>query len=196
MIRHLQIQDDDIRFGFRIENKTNLEIGEVFAPILGGMLGLGDRAEDRRATELVVPTAAEAQSARIFENFANHSWLGVLGPEQFYSYPDKLAMPWIDFHQPKGDFGVYFGAHDPVARYKVVHLEMSPGVAGPRPGGNWPRAEELRGLATGVKLALVHMPYTKKGTVPGEGTVPFFVWEASPVVLRVHRGGWRDAAAI
>jgi len=182
----IDLAGDEIRFGFRIENRTGCEIGEVFAPILGGMLGLGDRPEDRKATELVVPASAEFQSAKIFRNFTNHSWLGVLGPEQFYSYPDKLSMPWIELHQPAANVGVYFGAHDPVARFKVMHLEMFPGIAGARREGNWPRPEELQGLPEGVKLSLVHIPYERARTT----------WEASPVVLRFHPGGSREAAAI
>ena len=176
----IDLVGDELRFGFTIRNASKLEIGEVYYPILGGTLGLGDTTAARRQTELVLPGALDLRKANIFHTFANMSWLGILGPEQFYSYPDQLSMPWMQFHHPALNRSVYFGAHDPVARYKVVHLEMSPGVSGPRAEGNWPRPEELNGAPAGVKFCLVQFPYQPAGQN----------FEATPVVLRCHDGDW------
>lgn len=120
----------------------------------------------------------------MFHTFTNMSWLGVHGPEQFYSYPDTLSMPWAELGHAGLNRSLYFGAHDPVLRYKVLHLEMVPGIAPSRAGGNWPRMEELRGAPAGVKMCFVHMPYQPAGQ-------PF---EASPIVLRFHHGDWREGA--
>jgi len=180
----LALVEAELRFTFKIRNRSRLEIGEVFYPILGGLLGLGDTPEARRATELLLPEPTALRTERIFQSFANMSWLGIFGPEQFYSYPDKLAMPWLVLTQPALRRGVYLGAHDPVARYKVIHLEMSPGVAPARGDGNWPRPEELAGAPAGVKACFVHLPYQPAGRD----------FEAAPVVLRFHEGDWRDAA--
>ena len=182
----IRLAGEEVRFEFKIENRTGHEIGEVFAPIVGGTLGLGDRPEDRKQTLLVLPSGTGVQSSAIFQTFVNHSWLGVIGPEQFYAYPDTLVMPWMELTQPRLKRGVYFGAHDSVARYKVLHLEMLPGTAGNRAGGNWPRKDEVGNLPAGVKLALVHMPYQPAGAT----------FEASPVVLRFHDGDWSTAARI
>ena len=182
----IELAGADIRFGFSIHNKSKLEIGEVYYPILGGTLGLGDTPEARRQTELVLPGSLDIRTAKIFHTFASMSWLGILGPEQFYSYPDSLSMPWMQLHNPALNRSVYFGAHDPVARYKVIHLEMSPGVAGARAEGNWPRPEELNGAPAGVKFCFVQFPYQ-----PAAQT-----FEATPVVLRCDDGDWRAAARL
>ncbi|GMU24446.1 MAG: hypothetical protein AMXMBFR13_45200 [Phycisphaerae bacterium] len=182
----IQLIDKEVRFTFRISNRTPLEIGEVYYPILGGSLGLGSTPETRKKTELVVPGTSADRRVAIYQTFSNFSWLGVIGPEQYYSYPDGLCMPWVALHHRDLGRILYFGAHDPVARYKVVHLEMLPGIAGPRPDGNWPREEELEGLPAGVKICFVQMPYQPAGED--------FV--ATPVVLRVLEGDVKQAARI
>ena len=176
----------DIQFNFKIRNRSKLEIGEVYYPILGGSLGLGDTTEVRKSTELVLPGSANLRKASIYRTFASMSPFGVLDPEQYYTYPDNLSMPWLELDQPALKRGVYFGAHDPIARYKVVHLEMSPGLAGARPDGNWPSSAELQGAPAGVRMCFVHFPYQ-----PARQD-----FDAAPVVLRVHDGDWREGAKI
>jgi len=182
----LELDGPDLRFGLEIRNASRLEGGEVFYPILGGALGLGGTAEARRQTQFVVPETPGVRSAGIFHTFVNMSWLGVFGPEQFYSYPDKLSMPWLALSAPERNRSVYFGAHDPVSRYKVIHLEMSPGIAPGRADGNWPRPEELEGAPAGVKFCFVHFPYQ-----PARQN-----FEAAPVVLRFHDGDWQASARV
>ncbi|MHC4798155.1 MAG: DUF6259 domain-containing protein, partial [Planctomycetota bacterium] len=182
----IQLVAEDVRFTFKIKNDTQLEIGEVYYPILGGSLGFGEALETRKKTELVIPKSRNIVKASIYHTFENFSWLGVLGPEQYYTYPNGMSMPWMELYQPQLNRSVYFGAHDPVARYKIIHLEMSPGIAGARPDGNWPRPEELKGLPAGVKMCFVHFPYQP----PGQD------FEATPVVLRFHDGDWHKAAKI
>jgi hypothetical protein len=182
----LELAGDDLRFNFKIQNASKLEIGEVYYPILGGTLGLGSTAEARRQTQLVLPDALTVTSANIFQTFANMAWLGIFGPEQSYPYPNRLSMPWAELRQPALDRSVYFGAHDPAARHKVLHLEMCPGVAPGRADGNWPRTEELRGIPAGVKFCFVHIAYQ-----PAKRD-----FEATPVVLCFHDGDWHQGARI
>jgi len=182
----LELAGEDLCFHFKIRNGSKFEIGEVYYPILGGALGLGDTAEARRQTQLILPDALAVSTANIFHTFGNMSWLGIFGPEQHYPYPNRLSMPWIELRQPALDRSVYFGAHDPVARYKVVHLELFPGVAPGRADGNWPRPDELQGVAAGVKFCFVHIAYQ-----PAKRD-----FEATPVVLRFHDGDWRQGARI
>jgi hypothetical protein len=190
VVMRIALEEDRIAFGLEVDNRTDLEIGELFYPMLGGTVGLvpnsSDYFVDSRQTVMVVPGRAGAQSALVFQNFANQSWLGILGPEQHYGYPDQLCMPWVDFYQKDIDRGLYIGAVDPVVRYKVIHVEMFPGSSGPRAGGNWPTAEEAGELPTGLRVSLVHMPYSP----------PHTRFEAAPVVVAAHGGDWREAARL
>ncbi len=178
--------DDRIEFGLRVANRTKYEIGELFYPVLGGMVGLVSnepgRYQDPKATELVVPTTAGPTTARIFHTFVNQSAFGAIGPEQHYGYPDQAAMPWMTLQHGRLGRAMYLGAHDPVFRYKVMHVDMLPGVAGARAEGNWPRPDEARGMPVGVRMSFVHMPYE-----PAWRT-----FEATPVVLRCYDGDWRE----
>ncbi|MCC6731038.1 MAG: hypothetical protein IT208_17065 [Chthonomonadales bacterium] len=177
---------EEVRFDLIVRNRSRLPVGEVWYPLIGGMRGLGARARDWERTVLYLPTGAGLASARPFHTFQNMSWLGVIGAEQYYAYPDSLSMPWIDLQAPRLRRGVWFAALDRASRLKVAHLEMSPGLASARPGGNWPRPEELRGLPAGVRACWVHMPYKPAGRD----------FSASTVVLRFHSGGWREAARL
>lgn len=180
----IQLIDEDIRFRFLIKNASELEIGEVYYPILGGSLGLGEGTDVRKKTQLVLPGTADILKASIYRTFTNAYWLGVIGAQQFYSYPDGLSMPWMALDHYALDRGVYFGAHDPVVRFKVIHLEMLPGTAPSRAEGSWPRPDELQGQPAGVKMCFVHFPYQP----PGRD------FEASPVTLRFLDGDWREGA--
>ncbi len=181
----IALKGEDIVFSLRIDNRTALEIGEVYYPILGGMQGLGRMTSDLKDTVMALPVGAGLQSARPFHTFQNMSPFGTLYPEQYHRYPDVLSMPWLDLYSPRLNRGVYFGVHDPVARNKILHLQLLPGAASQRADGNWPRPEELKGAPSGVRLCLVQIPYEK----PGQA------FEAAPVVLRFHEGDWHAAAA-
>lgn len=186
----IRLLEDRAVFSLTVDNRTDLEIGELFYPMLGGTNGLVPNSSryfvDPRETLMVVPGKTGPLTALPFQTFANQSWLGILGPEQHYGYPDQLCMPWIDFYQKDMDRGLYIGAVDPSVRYKVIHVEMFPGSSGPRAGGNWPTAEELDGLPAGLRVSLVHMPYSP----------PHTRFEASPVVIAAHAGDWRAAARL
>jgi hypothetical protein len=180
----IALTDEGISFSLNIENRTKLEIGEIAYPIIGGMTGLGETDLARRGTRLIVPAGGGSQTSRPFHTFANMSWLGIFGPEQHYPYPTVLAMPWAALTTDAGKRTVYFGSHDPVARLKVLHLEMVPGVSGPRPDGNWPRTDELNGAPAGVRMTWVHMAYEQAGR-------PF---EGPPVVVAMHAEGMEGCA--
>ena len=188
VVMRVALVEDRIAFTLAVDNWTDLEIGELFYPMLGGTIGLTPNSSeyyvDPRQTVMVVPGRTGPQSALAFQNFANQSWLGILGPEQHYGYPDQLCMPWIDFYQKDMDRGLYIGAVDPITRYKVIHVEMFPGSSGPRVGGNWPTPEELGDLPSGLRVSLVHMPYSPAHTR----------FEAAPVIVKAHAGDWRAAA--
>ncbi len=173
---------EGLSFTLKIENGTKHELGEIAYPIVGGMTGLGGSRTTRKGTTLTVPAGAGAQSSKPFHTFISMSWLGIFGPEQHYPYPTSLCMPWAALSG--GGTTLYFGSHDPIARLKVLHLEMSPGVSGTRSGGNWPRPDELDGRPAGVRMAWVHMAYRQAGST----------FEGPPVHLRVHADGIEGCA--
>jgi hypothetical protein len=174
---------DAIRFETKIANASRLEIGEVYAPILGGLQGLGNHAALRANTELVMPQNGGFAMSRPFHTFVGQTAFGVFGPERFAVYPSVLDAPWAALRQLHGKRMLYFAAHDPVARLKALHLEMVPGVAGAPGSGNWPRADELEGRPIGVRMAWMHMAYQPAGKA----------FEASPVILRFMTGEPSDA---
>lgn len=180
----LTLQGDQVVFGMTIDNRTPLEIGEVYYPILGGTLGLGAKAHQRRSTVRTVPTSVNADTQRIYHSFANMTPFGEVYPEQVYVYPHSLSMPWMHLYSPQLNRGVYLGAHDPVRRMKAVQLLQYPGIASNRSDGNWPRPEELAGMPAGASLNFVHFAYQPAGER----------FTASPVVLRFHDGDASEAA--
>ncbi|NLX13076.1 MAG: hypothetical protein GXY44_05390 [Phycisphaerales bacterium] len=181
----IALENEQITFNLLIDNRTNLEIGEVYYPIIGGTMGLGDTVSQRRQTLRTVPCGQEADSQPIYHNFINQTYFGELYPEQVLMYPYRLSMPWMHLYAPERKRGVYFGAHDPVKRVKAVQLLHEPGIASNRHDGNWPRPEELDGMPAGVSMNFLHMAYHPAGEK----------FAATPVVLRFHDGDAADAAA-
>ncbi len=187
----ISLSGEEIKFNLVIDNKSPQEIGEVYFPILGGVVGLGTNDYELRRTQFTVPVGGNVESSEIFTFFNNFSGLGPQGPEQFYSYPDRLPLSWSILHSPELERSCYIAAHDPIFRHKVLHLEMQPGVgSGGVAGGdratNWPSPEELEGNPAGVLMSFVQMPYSPPRTR----------FESTPVVVRFIQGGWQEAAEI
>lgn len=179
------LEGDAVRFQTTVHNRSRFEVGEVYAPILGGLQGLGQGQVMRRATELVVPQGGGYAASRPFHSFHSHAWLGIFGPEMFFAYPHALDAPWAALRlRPTGQL-VYFACHDPVARLKVIHLEMTPGVSGARSSGNWPAPDELEGRPAGVRMSWTHLVYHPAGRD----------FETAPVVLRFLEGDISEATS-
>ncbi|MCC6123330.1 MAG: hypothetical protein IT426_00035 [Pirellulales bacterium] len=183
----IELTEDGILFNLRIDNSTSYPIGEVFFPLIGGVQGMGKNTRELKATELLRPTTADAvASADIFRVFANMSWLGDQGPEQFHAY-SKEAEPWLEFFAPHANRSVYIGAHDPANRPLTLRLELLPSNSNTvRADGNWPRPGELRGQAVGVCLCFVDFANAPAGKT----------YEAAAVLLSFHDGDWQGAKKI
>jgi hypothetical protein len=186
----ISLVGDEAHFGFAIENQTALEVGEVYYPILGGLVGfvneIGERRVDPKKTAFVYPAGAGVGSVNVFHTFNNMSVFGVLCPEQYYAYPGTLSMPWVQLTSSDLGRSLYFGAHDPLCRLKYLRMEMYPGISGPRPMGNWPTGDELGDLPAGVRMCWAHTAYNPAG----KG------FEATPVVLKFHDGDWHEGAEV
>jgi len=174
-----------ITFTLKIDNRTDLEIGEVCYPIIGGTKGLGSNELQRKATLRIVPVGSGMDVQPIYRVFNNMTWLGEPLPEQLYVYPHTLSTPWmyLYLYNPKNKRGVYFAAHDPIRRVKAVQLQQYPGLASYRVDGNWPRPEELEGMPSGVSVNFVHLVYHP----------PKQEFVTSPVVLRFQSGDAEEA---
>ena len=209
----IELRDEGVWFGLKIDNPTRYAVGETFFPTLGGIQGLGTTRGQLQATEMVQPSGASASAQKrrgaatagttpapagpgfttsaIFKVFNNMSWLGDQGPEQYYAYPETQPEPWVGFYTPKASRSVLICARDPADRGLYLRLELIPASSGAtRDDGNWPRPSELRGAPVGVELSFVDV----KGGPAGKS------YEAAPVFLRFLDGGGaeiiRDYAAL
>jgi hypothetical protein len=155
----IELTDKGVLFSLTIDNASPYPIGEVFFPIIGGVQGIGKSGLQLQTTELVRPTGADSVArADVFRVFANMSWLGDQGPEQFYEYP-KGSEPWATLFSPRLNRSVCFAVCEPPARSVVLRLELVPGSAGTtREDGNWPRPEELKGQPVGVSACFADFP--------------------------------------
>ncbi|MHB8956373.1 MAG: DUF6259 domain-containing protein [Pirellulaceae bacterium] len=183
----IALEGDAVRLTLQVENNTPYKIGEIFFPVLGGMTGFGRTLRELRSTTFVRPAGSGAESSDVFFHFTNSSGLGDQGPEQFYTYPQDLLEPWLELHNRELNRSMYMGAHDLADRSQVLHLELLPGNAETsRLDGNWPRPQELNGLPVGVRVSFVEFADHPPGKV----------YEAAPVILQVHDGGWQEGQRI
>jgi hypothetical protein len=193
----LALADGGVMFNLHVENRTPHPVGETYFPVLGGVQGLGTNHGQLKATEFVhldaKKTTAKADIFRVFKNYT----FGGDAPEQFFAYkveipngitphPVTLTEPWVALRTPTQVRSVYVGAHDPFERPLVAQLRLLPSGASLREDGNWPRSDELRGLPVGVELAFVDC----HGGQDGKD------YQAAPVFVRFHDGGWEDAQKI
>ena len=186
---HIEFAGEAIHFRIEVANRSEHRVAEVWYPVLGGLLGLGERADNAA----LVPYS-DARLGNFLERFPEIMGIGGGGglryPEWAARYPGNLCMPWISFFNTKLGRGAYFACHDLAPRSKALRMEMHPGLARQRQGGNWPSDEELAEVGAdyppGLVLNWTHFPYTP----PGE------TWEGPPVVLQFHDGGWHAAAKV
>jgi hypothetical protein len=191
----IELRDQGVWFGLKIDNSTRYAVGETYFPLLGGLQGMGTTKGQLQTTEMVRPAGAPPSgrkrqgtgaiapgiaTAAIFKVFNNMSWLGDQGPEQFYAYPETQPEPWVGFYAPKASRSALIGARDPADRSLYLRLELIPASSGtPRDDGNWPRPSELLGAPVGVELSFVDV----KGSPVGRS------YEAAPIFLRFLEGG-------
>ncbi len=179
VVVEITLQQQEVIFAMQIENQTPYVIGEVYFPILGGTIGLGNTRRELLATQLRRPTRSGVADSDIFVHFTNMSPFGDQGAEQFYRYPQDLLEPWMELSNPTLNRSALLQSDDPDDRPRVIHLEMWPGVAATvRQDGNWPRAAELQGLPSGVQISWVHFADHPPGRA----------YRAVPVALRFQEG--------
>jgi hypothetical protein len=182
----IRLTGPSIEFSISVTNRTHHQIAEVWYPILGGFTGIGDRQDSHE----MIPYAGKSAETDLFHRFEGRSpgeGLGITYVENFWAYPNPMPMPWISLYNNKLNRAMYFACYDTICRYKVVRVEMHPGIGSRRYGDNWPRPEELgREIPLGLKLHWAHFPYAKFGET----------FTGPPVVVQFHEGDWHDSARI
>lgn len=182
---HIEFVDQRVQFRLEVRNSTKQTLSEAWYPILGGMMGLGNKAQ-RKSTKVLLPSGYSQWTSDLFVEFGRGCDLGTPIPEHTFCYPARMPMPWASFYNPKLKCGLYVASYDDAARARLFRLAMSPGRAGSRVDGDWPDSKELKDEPAGVAMNWTHLPYTR----PGE------LFVGSSVALQFHEGDWREAAAI
>jgi hypothetical protein len=134
-----------------VQNDSNETVEEVWYPLFGGILGMCKNDASAKVT-LMPPPHNGKPFARPFGEYA-------------VGYPGN-NMSFVDLSVATRNRGLYFGAHDPLARYKLFRFIE---VAGE------PNSE--------VFAALCHLPLAK----------PRERFDGAPVLLMFHDGDWAAA---
>jgi len=179
-----------VTFRIEVENHTAYRLAEVWHGFLGGLTGMGDRAD----TQTIIPLKGWANSTSLFQQFPETMGVGAFGgmrfPEFYYRYPSPLSMPWMTMYNPELNRGAYFGCHDTTARALVLRGELHPGMARNRQGTNWPSPQESAELAdrypVGLVLHWANLPYIEPGQT----------FHGPCVTLCCYEGDWHKASKL
>ena len=152
----------------RIKNNTAFVVEEVWAPIVSGLQGVGDRKKT-----ILMPGALRNP----LENFPDQApnW-GYPWPSRLIAYPrQNSAMQWIDLHNETE--GLAFASHDLSGTVTGFHLTKQPYT--------WPPNTRLpAGVPTALSIAITKHAFVQ----PGEE------WVSPPAIIQPHVGDWHAAA--
>jgi len=146
----IELGDRSLVFRFRVRNGTGQKIHEVWYPGLGGLLGFAGAGNRSDVTFNPPPN----HRAHLRRPFGQH----------LATYPGQ-NMAFVEINDLGSRRAMYFGAHDPVTRFKAFHF-----------------SEVGAGEKSNVVAHLVHFPF-----VPPGGS-----FEGSPLVVQFHDGDWID----
>ena len=178
--------DQQLQFSIVVENPTERKLAEVFYGIIGGLRGIGERAD----TESIVPGNNSNMAPGMFTRFAGGGYgggnLGIRYDAASYLYPGGMTMGWMDVYNRKAGIGYYYANQDPDTRLTALYTEMRPFTKSAVLKDNWPLAADVPpGEPIGMTMGWVYFPYTAKGT-----------FSPGPIALQVHSGDWHAASAI
>src|SRR5207244_1978806 len=97
----ISLEKQGVEFRLTLENHTPYSIGEVWYPVLGGITGIGNRAD----TEEMIPFRGWSTDTHLFQEFTPMSGLGIPFPEAYWSYPHPMTMTWMDMYNRKRQRG-------------------------------------------------------------------------------------------
>lgn len=174
-----------IHFRCKVVNRTAFKIAEIWCPVLGGLRGLGP-ASKAAGTKALIPIKYAQSHLDLFRKFGVDGGLGIPEVERVYPYPCDMSMAWTSLYHPAAGRGLYFAAHDPEPRTKMLRFALHPGCAVMRKDTDWPTGRETGGAPVGLKLNWAFFPYLRPGNT----------FQGPPIVLQSHAGDWRQAARL
>ncbi|MCX6625007.1 MAG: DUF6259 domain-containing protein [Acidobacteria bacterium] len=182
----IQAVESRLEFSIAVNNGTDLPLAEVYFGVLGGQQGLGSRAD----TEAMVPGGTGNVAPGLFQRFQGGGYgggnLGIRYSAGAFTYPGAMTMSWVDFFNRKSGIGMYYADHDVETRLSALYCELHPYNKTAVLGDNWPTAADVPvGEPIGLVTGWMKFPYAKRG-----------LFEAGPVVVEVHRGGWQAASGL
>ena len=146
----VDLVESSLVFEFQLENDSPHVVQEVWYPGLGGLFHL--RPADTREPSTLQPPPHQRPLTSPF----GQSTIG---------YP-LSNMPFISLDNRALGRGLYLAAHDPIARFKAIHL-----------------LEVMTGNEPNLLAYIVHFPHVQPG-----GS-----FRGSPAVVQFHGGDWIDA---
>ena len=147
VVMEIQLLSEGMTFELAVVNHSSFRIAEVFYPVVGDILGLDP-----------------SQNAKIVGNpapLSNRPFVRPFG-EHVVSYPG-VNMAFVDLGLQGKGCGLYLGAHDEVARYKLFRF-----------------FEQKRDETTDVFATVAYHPFIE----------PEGAFQGGPVVFRFHEGDW------
>jgi hypothetical protein len=118
----IELREEGVRFGLKINNPTQYAVGETYFPILGGIQGLGTTRGQLQRTEMVRPSGASASARKRREAGTAEAAPAPASPGVTTSAIFKV----FDNMAPFGDQGL--NSSTPIPR-----ASPSPGSASTRP---------------------------------------------------------------
>jgi hypothetical protein len=184
----MEVRGDSLEMSIKVENRTDRPVAEVYFGLLGGLQGVGNRADTRS----LVPGPHSNLAPDIFHTFPAGEYgggnLGIRYSAGGFWYPGSrgMSMSWCEFYNARSDIGLYYGLHHSETRLSVLYLELRPFTISAVSGTNWPSQRDIPDdEPLGLTVGWVNFPYTRNSTV-----------DLGPVVIQVHRGDWRAGSGI
>ena len=174
--------NSQIEFRLHFDNRTPRTVSEVWYPIVGGISGMGDRA-DTRSTLPETQNRLDWYLATAIDDDERNAE-GVSEIKRNYGYDERAApnshgtgTPWVDIYNVKTERALYFASHDTICRAQALRFEKRPGIA---PDGGPDPSSPIGYMHS------IYYPYVR----PNE------TFDGPPVVFRFHEGDWHEGAKI
>lgn len=195
LVVQIALEADQLVWTARIENRekdTGIEVTELWMPWLYGLghMGMGPEADvlywpTRGGRRIEAPykrlMAAAGKPAEPSGFGANPAWLysDTGEPDYRLTYPYPACMQWFTINN--GEEGLYVGSHDKTLMTTV--LNVADGAINRRTTV-WEPSRALSDAEKVMTASIVKFPFVKAGET----------WHSEPVVVRLYRGDWHEAA--
>lgn len=180
--------DERLEFSIEVDNRTERPVAEVLFGMVGGVHGVGRRAD----SESLVPGAHANLAPNLFHTFPAGEYgggnLGIRHSACGFLYPGYggMSMSWTSFFNVRKNIGVYYASHDPETRLTGLYLELHPFTTSAVRGSNWPPLRSIpEDVPMGMTVGWLNFPYSRNSSI-----------QLGPVALQVHDGDWHRASTI